>query len=155
MLNRQARPPTQCTNSRTIEEYERTVTYPSALTPSIRQLRVQAKIFANPSDRVVYFAVFVGSKIEDVDFAIGTIECGENGVDTILDIQIGLPLMAIAQHVQMVGVLGKLPPKIEHVPVRVTLSKNRYESKNVGLHSETFAVGLNQSFRSELGSPVK
>src|SRR5580704_15541610 len=55
----------------------------------------------------------------------------------------------------MFGMFGELLVEIEHMPVRIALSQNRYETKNVALQSETFAVSLNQAFRSQLGSSVK
>ena len=55
----------------------------------------------------------------------------------------------------MFRVFGKLSAKIEHVPVRVAFAQYRDEAKNVALHSKAFAVGLNQAFGSQFGSPVK
>src|SRR5580700_5541054 len=55
----------------------------------------------------------------------------------------------------MLRMLGKLPVEIEYMSVRVTLSQDRNESKNVTLHSKTFAIGLDQALRGQFGSAVK
>src|ERR1700691_245754 len=63
--------------------------------------------------------------------------------------------MAVPEHMEAFGVFGKLLIKIEHVPVRVTLSHDRYESKIVALQAKAFAIGLDQAFRRECGGTVE
>src|ERR1017187_3669649 len=116
---------------------------------------MQTQMLTNPANRVVDLAVFVSPQIEDVYLTIRLPESGKNGIDAILHVQIRFALMAVAEHMKMFGVGGKLLVKIKHMPVRVALTKNRYESKDVSLHSEAFAIGLNQTFRRPLGSSVE
>ena len=116
---------------------------------------MQTEMLTNPGDRIVDLAIFVRPQIEDVHPTIRSVDGSKNSGDAILHIQIRFFLMAVAQHMKMFRMLGKLLVKIEHVPVRVALSQNRYEAKNEALHSEAFAVGLNQAFGSQLRSPVK
>src|SRR5271154_5503487 len=115
---------------------------------------METEMFANLADRIVDLAIFIRAEVENIDFTIGAVKGDQNCVDAILHIQIRFSLMAVSQNVQMFGVLAELPPKIEYMPVRVTLTKNRYEAKNVTLHSKAFAVGLNQPFRRQFGSAV-
>src|SRR5258708_8752777 len=50
---------------------------------------------------------------------------------------------------------GKLLIEIEYVPVCVAFPKDRDEAKNIGLHSEAFAIGLNHALRSQLRRAVQ
>src|SRR5271163_3876389 len=109
-------------------------------------------MLANPPDGVVHLAILVRPEIEDVHLVLGAVNGGKNRVDAILHVQIRLPLMPVAQDMKMIRMLGKLLVEIEHVPMRVALSQNRYEAKNVALQSKTFAISLNQALRSQLGS---
>src|SRR5271170_178073 len=155
LLYRQARTPAQRADTRAVEQDERTVPNPAPFAARIGKFRMKTEMLANPADGVVDLAILVGSEIEDVDFVFRPIDRGKNGVDAILHVQIRFPLMTVAQHMKMFRMFGKLPVKIKHVPVRVSLAQNRDEAKNVALHSKTFAVRLNQAFRGQLGSSVK
>src|ERR1700733_11517436 len=155
LLNRQSRPPAQSADPRAVEQNKGAVANPAAFTSRIRKLGMQAEMLTNPADGVVHLAILVGSKIEDVHFGLRALDSGKNRVDAILHVQIRLPLMPIAQHMKMLRVLGKLLVEIEHVPVRVALSQDRYEAKNVALQSEAFAISLNQAFRSQLRGSIK
>src|ERR1022692_1072319 len=155
LLDGQSGPPTQGTNPRAVQQDKGTVPNPAPLASRVHELGIKTEMLTNPSDRVVDFAILVGTQIENVYLALRPVEGSKDRVDAILHIQIRFPLMAVAQHMQMFRMLGKLLVEIEHVTVRVTLSQNRDESKNVALYSEAFAIGLNQAFRSQLRGAVK
>src|SRR5579863_8816371 len=148
LLDGQSRPPPECANAGTIQQDKRAVADPPAFASRVRQLGMQSEMLANPPDGVIDLAVFVSPKIENVHLRIRPLNGDKNRIDAILHVQIRFALTAVAQHMEMIRMFDKLLVEIEHVPVRVTLSQNRYESKNVALHSEAFAVGLNQAFRS-------
>src|ERR1700691_1474236 len=151
----QSRLPAPGADPRAIEQDKWAIPDPAAFASGVCKLRMQPQMFANPADGVVDFAIFVRAEIEDVYFAVRPINRKKNGVNAILHVQVRFSLTPVAQNVEMFGMLGKLPVKIEHVPVRVAFSQDRNEAENVALQSEAFTVGLNQALRGQFGSAVE
>ena len=58
----------------------------------------------------------------------------QNRIDTIMDVQIGLALVPIAQHMQTRGVRQQLLIEIENMPVRITLSQDGDKPENPSPH---------------------
>src|ERR1700733_11490426 len=112
-------------------------------------------MLAYPSNRVVDLAELIGSKIENIYFALGPVESCENSIDAILHIQIRLALMPIAQYVQMVRMFGKLLPEIKNMAMGIPLAQNRHKTENVALHTEAFAIRLNQPLRRQFRSAIQ
>src|SRR5208282_877345 len=154
-LYSQPRPPTQSADARAVQQDKWTISHPAPLPARVSQLRMQTEMFTDPPNGVVNLAIFVRTKVEDVQLAIRFVDCSKNRVDAVLNVQVRFSLMAIAQHMKMFRMLGKLVIEIEYVSMRIAFPENRYKSKNVALHSEAFAVGLNQAFRSQFRSPVQ
>src|SRR5579863_8060704 len=98
-------------------------------------------MLADPTDRIVHFAVFVSPQVENIYLCIGLFDRKEDRVDAILHIQVRFSLMAVAKHMEMFGMLRELLIEVEDMPVRIALAENRDEAKNVGLQSEAFAIG--------------
>src|SRR3984957_10217033 len=147
LLDGQSRPPPQRADPGAIQQDKRPIPNPASFASGVCKLRMQPQMFANPADRVVHFAILVGAEIENVYLVARPIDCGKNGVNAILHVQVRFSLMPVAQYMEMVWGLGKLPVKIEHMSVRIALSQDRYEPEDVALQAEAFAVGLNQAFR--------
>ena len=125
------------------------------LTPRIGQFGADAKPFRNPSDRVVDVSRLLGAQIQQIDPIFGTPSGQQHRIDAVLHIEIGLSLLAVAEHVQACGIGPEFPAKIEDVAVRVTLSQDRHEAKDVSLESEALAVSLDHAFGSELRGAIQ
>src|SRR5580692_9993350 len=101
-------------------------------------------MLADPTNGFVDFAVFVSPQVEDIYLCIGLFDRNKDRIDAILHIQIRFSLVAVAEHVEMFGMLGKLLVKVEDMAVGIAFPENRHEAKNVGLQPKAFAIGLNQ-----------
>ncbi len=70
----------------------------------------------------------------------------QHRVKTITDVEVGFPLRAIAENLQMVGVGVQLLVKIEDMAVRVTFAENRNKPENVAFKVVPLTVSVNESF---------
>src|SRR5262245_54569116 len=73
-LRRPAKPP----YSGPVEETKRAVAHPAALTARVPDLRLDSQVLADPSNRIIHFAVLVGAEVEDVHLALSLIEGGHD-----------------------------------------------------------------------------
>ena len=74
----------------------------------------------------------------------------QDRIHAVLHVEIGFALLAVAEHAQVIGVLEKLPVKIEDMPVRVAFAEDRDEAEDVALEPEALAIRLNEIFTRDL-----
>jgi hypothetical protein len=87
-----ARLPTEHSNATAIEKNEWVVPTPSAWAAAILETRGATEFRTDPTDGLVNLAVFICPKIENIDHSLGMLQCCLDGVDAILNVQIGFPL---------------------------------------------------------------
>jgi hypothetical protein len=78
-----------------------------------------------------------------------------HGADAVAYVQIRLSLRAVAEHIQVPGMIEQLPAEIEHVAVGIARSENGDEPEDPRLHSKSFAVSLNHAFARQFRGAVK
>src|SRR5258708_22856851 len=103
-------------------------------------------MFADPTDRIVDIAIFVLSKIENIHLARSPFQWSEYRVKTVLNIQVGLPLLAVAKHLELARIDMQLIQKVIDMTMGVALSQDRNKTKNVTGKPEPLTIGGNQSF---------
>src|SRR5207249_3531016 len=79
----------------------------------------------------------------------------EYAVDAVLNVEVGLPLQPVAEHIEVSRILPKFSKEIEDMAVRVAFAEDRDEPKDPGLLAVALAIGLDQSFAGELRGSVK
>src|ERR1041385_488522 len=151
----EGRHPAQRPDPRAIEKDERAVAGPASVTAGVHPLGRHAEILADPADGLIHLTVLVRAEVEDVDFAFRLRERQQDRVDAVVNVEIGLPLLAVAEDAQMHRVVTQLPEEVEDVPVGVALSEDRHEAEDVPLEPEALTIGLDQAFRRELGGAVE
>jgi hypothetical protein len=95
-LNAQLRLPAKTSDLRAIQENERAVSNPSSLAPRINTFRIQVKVASNPTDRIVHLAILISAKVENIYFLFALFNGEKHGINTILDVEVGFLLLAIA-----------------------------------------------------------
>src|ERR1039458_3730440 len=147
--------PAEFPDSRAIQENERAVTDPTALAAAVPNLRGDAQMLGDPADRIIHLAVLVQAQVKDIDLGVGLFNGSEDRRDAVFDVEVGLALPAIAEHLEIFGMGLELAVEIENVTVRVALSQDGYEAKNVAPHAKAFAIGGNQPFGGHLRRGVE
>ena len=99
--------------------------------------------------------MFIGAQIEDADRRARHIDREQHRIDAILNVEIGLALVAVTEDLDAGGIRLKLLIEVEHMAVGVPLAKDRHKAKDRCLKAETFAVGADQTFGSELRGTVQ
>src|SRR5207245_7348322 len=116
------------------QKNEGIVAHPASVSAAELKPRGQFQIIADPLNRVFKLAEFIGPKVVNLH----PVPRGPGGFplhhaqhrgNAILDVKVGLPLRAITQHLEMIGVFEQLAVKIKHVAMRVTLAEDRNETK--------------------------
>src|SRR5262249_43748174 len=146
----QSRRPAKSTNAACIEINEGNIADPAAIAAGIGEARGKTQPVGDPTGGILDFAIFVSAEIEDVNLSIGAFDCRQHGFNTISNLKIGFTLQPVAENVQDGGILREFPHKIEYVPMRVALAKDRNEAKNIAAHSEAFSVGGDQTLARQL-----
>src|SRR4051794_38855945 len=116
--------PAQSPELRAVEKNEGTVADPAALSASINELGRHFHVRANPSDGIVHRAVLVGAEVVHDAFFRGRPDDREHGVHAVLHVEVRFSLLAIAEHVEPIGMSPKLSIEIEDVSVRIPLAEN-------------------------------
>src|SRR5207244_3433120 len=138
------RPPAQGADAGTIEKDERAVADPAPLAAGVSQAGRNAQLLADPSDRIVNLAVLVRAEVEQVDAVAGLCQRQHDRVHAVADVQVRLPLPAVAEHAQDGRIVAQAFDKIEHVPVRIPLADERDEAKDEALEIEAGAIRLDE-----------
>src|SRR5690242_18807881 len=133
LLDRQLRLPAEPPDARAIEKDERAVADPPALASCISKLRRDAQAPCDPPDRIFHLAILVRSEVENVHLLSGLLHRRQNRGNAVPNVQVRLPLAAIAENIQIIRVSFQLPVKIEDMPVRVALPQNGDEAEDVRL----------------------
>src|SRR5262245_8325161 len=97
----------------------------------------------------------IGAKVEHLNPAAGVLHGEQHRVQAIADVKVRLALVAVTEHPQSRWVVSQAAIEIEHVPVRVTLAKNRDKPENAAFKSKCRAVGGNQSFAGEFRGAIQ
>ncbi len=91
-----------------------------------------------------------GAQIKDVHLVLGLPHCEQHCINAILNVEVGLALLAITQHLQCPRVILELFEKVKNMTVAVTLPENRDKAKDVGLKAKTFTVCFYEPFSRQL-----
>ena len=121
--------------------------HPATVATGELQLRLEAKIFANPSDRIGHLAVIRCAKIVNLRSVLrfaSRIEVHhmQDRGDAILNIKIALSLAPIAENAKAIGVLHQLTIEIERVPVGVAFTQNGNEPEDITFEAESLTICL-------------
>ena len=103
-------------------------------------------MLANPTQRVINATILIGAEVRDIDGGGQLGNDGQHRVDTVVDIQIRLPLFAIAKDVDLMRIGKQLVVKVEDVSVSVAFAEYRDKTKDIRLELETGAISGNQTF---------
>ena len=97
---------------------------------------------ANPVQRLIHHAIFIDTKIEHMHSGlVRFLSCGKNRFDAVLNIKIRLALFSVPQYVDLGRIHYQFAVEIEDMPVRITFTENRNETKDESLHPVSFAIG--------------
>src|SRR6185295_12460448 len=102
---------------------------------------MKPQLISDPPDRLVHLTVLVSAKIEDGNLARTFLESKQDGVETILNVQIGFPLTSVAQHRQLAGIFAQTLVEIEYMPVTIPLTQYRNETEDIRLETVSHAIG--------------
>src|SRR5215475_5186019 len=94
--DRETGTPTRRLDTGRVEEDERVVAHPAAPATGVRPAWIDAESFADPCRRLVDRAVVGGAEVEDLEAARAP-EPAEHGSDAVSDLQVALPLLAVAE----------------------------------------------------------
>src|SRR5439155_2062647 len=150
VADRHRRPPPQRADAGAIEKDERTVADPAALAAGVVQTRRNAQLLANPTDRIADLAVVVVAEVVHADTGGRLRNCQQNRLHAIADVQVRLPLLAVAEHPQRRRIAAEALDEIEHVPVRIAFAQERDETKDGPLEAERRTVRLHEPFAGQL-----
>src|SRR5262245_39972452 len=107
-----------------IEKNERAVSDPATVAARVPKARTQAQMRRDPTNRVVDLAVLGSPEVEDVALPVGELlQHGEDGVYAVVDVEVRLPLVAVAEHAELVRVHSQAFVEVKHMAVRVTLAE--------------------------------
>src|SRR5262249_52811155 len=120
--------PSELSDPAGIEQNERVVPDPTTRAAGIFEPWLKIQRRADPGDRVVDFAIGIMAEIEYVDSVVGPGKGEQHRVETVLYIQIGFALAAVAEDAQSRAIGAQLPAEVGHVSMRVPLAENRDES---------------------------
>src|SRR6202022_4787591 len=96
----------------------------------------QLQALANPADRLIDFAIFILAEIEDIATIGGPFDRNHDRVDTVLNVEIGFALLAIAKHFELRRIRQQLLIEIKHVAGGVALAEHREEAEAEALKAE-------------------
>src|SRR5438067_8052967 len=103
---------------------------------------MDAEVPRYPFDRVIHTACFFGPDIEHIDFVARPVNGKQHCVNAVAHVKIGFALLAIAKDVKPRRITQQSFVKIEDMAVRVALTEDRDEAKNVSLKSKSLAISL-------------
>lgn len=87
-----------------IKKNEGIVADPATITAGVMERGRQAKMADYPTDRVIDLAIFAGAKVEDVGLGLRMPDGMQDRVDAVVDIEVRLPLPAVAEHIESCGI---------------------------------------------------
>ena len=104
-----------------------TVADPTALIPGVGQLRGNAHVGGDSTNRLIDISGFVSAEIECLaGLFLSVIEEHEHRPYTVTDVEVALGLLSISKNVEMGRVFQKSAIEIEEVAVRVSLTQDRH-----------------------------
>src|SRR5207253_664787 len=83
------------------------------------------------------------------------VEDEQDGVDAVLNVEVGLALLAVAEDADAGRVAQQLPIEIDDMAMRVALAEDGDEAEHVSLEAEAGAVGRDQRFARHLRGAVE
>src|SRR5579862_9190780 len=132
------------------------VSLPAALSAGVFEVgtRVEAEAVNGDFGDFGYGDGITGAHVEDGEssFDLGT--GGENSVDDVGDMQVGLTLLSIAEDAETGGVAAQAADEVEADAVGLTGSHDVAEAKGAGGEAEHGAVAGDQCFAGELACSV-
>jgi hypothetical protein len=75
-----------------------------------------------------------------VDAILCAFDRGEHRIEAILNVEVRLALMAVAEHAEPQRIAAQTFVEVEDVAVGITLPQDGHEAEDVSLHAKSFAV---------------
>src|SRR5205085_10538810 len=100
-------------------------------------------------------AIIVDAEVEAIHRAGRALHCQQNGVDTVVDVEIGFALMAVSKNTKLRRIVAQLSIEVHNVAVGVALAENRHEPEDPSLDAEAFRIGFDQAFAGQLRRSVE
>jgi hypothetical protein len=124
LLNRVLWFPSECSDLPAVKENEGVIAGPAPLSSGVMNAGPEPEMCAYPVYRIVYFTVFISTKIENVDFFLGFLNCTEHRIDAVLYIKIRFFLVPVPENIQPVRVVAQLVIEIKDMPMGIAFPKN-------------------------------
>ena len=154
--DRQLRRPAERADPRGVEEDERAVADPAALAAGVLQhrRRLPRRSVIQPIESFTsqYSSV---PRLKTLTLPRRLLHRQQHRVDAVLDVEVRLALLAVAEHAKRVGIARRLSVEVEDVAVGVALAEDRDEAEDAGLKAEALAVGLDQALARQLRGAVE
>ena len=109
----------------------------------------------DPTDGIRHAAVFIRAEVVDVDAVLRLVEHGEDGVDTVLHVEVALALGAVAEDAEAGGIVAQGLVEVQDVAVGVAFAEDGHEAEDEAFHGEAFAVGGDQPFGGDFAGAVE
>src|SRR6185437_8489666 len=147
--------PAKLRDARGIEINERAVADPPALAAGIVAPRLKADALADPGERLIDGAIFRCAKVKNMHTRVDALSRVEHRADAILDVQIALALLAIAQYFDAGWVGLELSQEVEHMAMRIALAEDGNEAEDAGFEAKPRAIGADQTFAGQFAGRIE
>src|SRR5258708_12408401 len=112
-------------------------------------------MFTDPLERIIHFTILLGPQVIDIHLVLRPLQHHQDRIDAVPDVEIRFPLMSVNEYPQFIRISEELAVKVEDVPMRISFTQDRDESKDKALEAEPFAICLDEPLPGQFGGSVE